>query len=205
MAGVELGIIRAPGFGILQGDGEGNLSLSVARRSGQLPLPVQNRDADRTCPLRLHHNLNLGGIKGQGSDFHTIELDVRLIRRPQLHRPVDARAGVPPGVGLVGVAGDDLQGVFLVCTEFSRQVYIEVGVAVGSEGQLLPIEPHLGVVVYPLELQHGRLPCQGFIRGKYVCVKVVTPFIPPGVHTTGRGGRPGLKQGGIVGQGNGRS
>ena len=127
------------------------------------------------------------------------------IRRPQDNRPVNARAGVPAGVGLVGVAGDDLQGIFLPRPQLPRQLHIEVGVAVGPESQLFPVEPHLGVVVHALKLQHSALIRQRSVRRKNLGVEIVPPLVPAGIDTPGGQLRPGLRQHGVVGEADGNA
>ena len=81
-------------------------------------------------------------------------------------------------LGWSAFAGDHLQHVFGIKVQLPGQVYLEVGVAVGVERQLLAVEPDFGVVVHALEFQHKGLALQGCIRGEAFFVKVIIALVP---------------------------
>ena len=120
--------------------------------------------------------------------------------RPKLHRAVDARAGIPSAVGLVGVAGNDPQLV-LPCVQIRRTINIKVGVAVGAERCLLTVEPDLGIMVDALKLQNVGVRQLIFRHGQGAPVFVVISLVPAGVGAARAQGGAGLGQHGIMGQG----
>ena len=120
--------------------------------------------------------------------------------RPKLHRAVDARAGIPSAVGLVGVAGNDPQLV-LPCVQIRRTINIKVGVAVGAERCLLTVEPDLGIMVDALKLQNVGVRQLVFRHGQGAPVFVVISLVPAGVGAARAQGGAGLGQHGIMGQG----
>ena len=120
--------------------------------------------------------------------------------RPKLHRAVDARAGIPPAVGLVGVAGNDPQLV-LACVQIRRTINIKVGVAVGAERCLLTVEPDLGIMVDALKLQNVGVRQLVSRHGQGAPVFVVISLVPAGVGAARAQGGAGFSQHGIMGQG----
>ena len=120
--------------------------------------------------------------------------------RPKLHRAVDARAGIPPAVGLVGVAGNDTQLV-LPCVQIRRTINIKVGVAVGAERCLLTVEPDLGIMVDALKLQNVGVCQRVFRHGQGAPVFVVISLVPAGIGAARAQGGAGFSQHGIMGQG----
>ena len=120
--------------------------------------------------------------------------------RPKLHRAVDARAGIPSAVGLVGVAGNDPQLV-LACVQIRRTINIKVGVAVGAERCLLTVEPDLGIMVDALKLQNVGVCQLVFRHGQGAPVFVVISLVPAGVGAARAQGGAGFSQHGIMGQG----
>ena len=120
--------------------------------------------------------------------------------RPKLHRAVDARAGIPPAVGLVGVAGNDTQLV-LACVQIRRTINIKVGVAVGAERCLLTVEPDLGIMVDALKLQNVGVRQLVSRHGQGAPVFVVISLVPAGIGAARAQGGAGFSQHGIMGQG----
>lgn len=127
---------------------------------------VNDVDGDRArcggLDTRFDHGVGFDGIgrtvRGQQGRRHrphhdAVGEDMPGITRPQRDRPVDAGAGIPTGVGLVGVAGDDADLVRFAGGQRVGHVDAEIRVAVGAEGELHPVHPHLGVVVDAFELK----------------------------------------------------
>ena len=104
-AGVQVGRFRCPKAGIIKGQGKYSLAAALLLDGGQ----VVHHQTYRAGGGGLYAHLHDGGVKRQGADLHAVQRDMRAPRRPKLHRAVDARAGIPPAVGLVGVAGNDPQ------------------------------------------------------------------------------------------------
>ena len=121
---------------------------------------------------------------------------------PEPDRAEDARAGIPAGIGLVGVAGDDQQLV-LPFLQGAVQLRVEIGVAVGPGGDLLSVEPDLGVVIHALEFQDQLLPGQVLRQGKELAIFVVAALEPADVALAQAGADPGLGAHGVVRQGDG--
>ena len=149
---IEIGIIHTPQLGI--GNLDVHAPLSVG--TGNLLLSVQNlhlgSPGNRGTYLHLYH----GRGDGNRANLHAVHLDVFLGRSPQLHRAVDACAGIPAGIGLIRVPGDDLNGVFTGAQE-GIQLHIEIGIAIRAEGSFLSIDEHLRLPINTLEFQDMML------------------------------------------------
>ena len=125
-----------------------------------------------------------------------------LFCRPQLDRTIQSRAGIPPTVGLVGVAGDHPQFV-IPCAQKWRTVYIKIGIPIGAERRLLAVQPDLRVVIDTLKFQNvgvRQLVC-GHRQGALILI--VITLIPAGVDAARAQGSAGLCQHGVMGQGHG--
>ena len=116
-AGITLGVIGAPQLGAGERDVRHALGLAMAFRPGQLPAAVQNLNLGGAAAGQGDRHPDGRGDVAQGLELQTVEGDVVWRKNVEPHRAVDARAGVPAGVGLVGVAGDDLDVVFPARTD----------------------------------------------------------------------------------------
>ena len=76
----------------------------------------------------------------------------------QVHRPVDAGTGVPPGVLVRG--GVHLDDVLLSDAEVLADRHGEVGVAVRAVARERAVHPHGCAAVHALELEQHALPAQ---------------------------------------------
>ena len=77
-------------------------------------------------------------------------------------------------------------------------VHVEVGVAVGAEGGLLPVEIHLRVVVDALELEEDALPLPFTGNVKPLCVLVIAADVPADIAFAGAPGASRLIDHGVV-------
>ena len=195
-AGVQVWRFRCPKAGIIKGQGKYGLAVALLLHGRQ----VVHHQAHRAGGGDLYAHLHDGGVKRQGADFNAVQRDMRAPCRPKLHRAVDARAGIPPAVGLVGVAGNDPQLV-LACVQIRRTINIKVGVAVGAERCLLAVEPDLGIMVDALKLQNVGVCQLVFRHGQGAPVFVVISLVPAGVGAARAQGGAGLGQHSIMGQG----
>ena len=194
--GVQVGRFRCPKAGVIKGQGKYGLAVALLLHGRQ----VVHRQAYRTGGGGLYAHLHNGGVKRQSADFNAVQRDMRAPCRPKLHRAVDARAGIPPAVGLVGVAGNDPQLV-LSCVQIRRTINIKVGVAVGAERCLLTVEPDLGIMVDALKLQNVGICQLVFRHGQGAPVFVVISLVPAGIGATRAQGSAGFSQHSIMGQG----
>ena len=194
--GVQVGRFRCPKAGVIKGQGKYSLAAALLLHGGQ----VVHRQAYRAGGGGLYAHLHDGGVKRQGADFNAVQRDMRALGRPKLHRAVDARAGIPPAVGLVGVSGNDPQLV-LACVQIWRTINIKVGVAVGAERSLLTVEPDLGIMVDALKLQNVGVCQLVFRHGQGAPVFVVISLVPAGIGAARAQGGAGFSQHGIMGQG----
>ena len=195
-AGVQVGRFRCPKAGVIKGQDKYGLAVALLLHGRQ----VVRRQAYRAGGGGLYAHLHDGGVKRQGADFNAVQCDMRAPCRPKLHRAVDARAGIPPAVGLVGVAGNDPQLV-LPCVQIRRAINIKVGVAVGAERCLLTVEPDLGIMVDALKLQNVGVCQLVFRHGQGAPVFVVISLVPAGVGAARAQGGAGFSQHSIMGQG----
>ena len=195
-AGVQVWRFRCPEAGVIKGQGKYGLAVALLLHGGQ----VVHRQAYRAGGGGLYAHLHDGGVKRPGADFNAVQRDIRALCRPKLHRAVDARAGIPPAVGLVGVAGNDTQLV-LTCVQIRRTINIKVGVAVGAERSLLTVEPDLGIMVDTLKLQNVGVCQLVFRHGQGALVFVVISLVPAGIGAARAYSGAGFGQHGIMGQG----
>ena len=195
-AGVQVGRFRCPKAGVIKGQGKYGLAVALLLHGGQ----VVHCQAYRAGGGGLYAHLHDGGVKRQGANFNAVQCDMCAPCRPKLHRAVDARAGIPSAVGLVGVAGNDTQLV-LTRMQVGGAVHIEIGVAVGAKRCLLTVEPDLGIMVDALKLQNVGVCQLVFRHGQGAPVFVVISFVPAGVGAARAQGGAGFSQHGIMGQG----
>ena len=71
--------------------------------------------------------------------------------------PVNARAAVPPGIGLLTVVHAHKQDVLRSEPEVRGEVVMKGGVAVGMQAQGFAVDPDLGPFVHPFELDKDSL------------------------------------------------
>ncbi len=103
------------------------------------------------CGLHGHENDGLGPY-GEGLYADAADRDIVLRAFPEPDRAVDARAGVPAAVRLVGVVGDDGDFIFPVNEKFIER-NVKLGVAVGTRLRLFAVDRDLGIFVDGLELK----------------------------------------------------
>ena len=199
LQGVQLRVLRAPERCLRQFQAHRLSGLSG--RTGQHGSAVQHLQLHGAGGAGRRRDFHFRRVDGHGAHPQAVQQQVCFRAHPQGDRAVDARAGIPAAVGLVGVAGDHLQHVFGVKVQLPGQVCLEVGVAVGVERQLLAVEPDFGVVVHALEFQHKGLALQGCIRGEAFFVKVIIALVPAGVGASGGRLGTGFGQCRIMGQG----
>ena len=152
--------------------------------------------------FRAHHGGFAGaevhpdppGLPVQGADGDALRDDVLFRQADQRHGPVDARAGVPAGGGLLRVAGDDPDGVLP-----GSHRHLEAEVAVGVRRHGLAVQRHLRPVVHPLEFQVRRV----LRGGEGLLVHIVPGRKEAGVGAAGAVLHPGLGEHGVVGEGDG--
>ena len=172
-------------------------------RGGGCNLLFARKHIHRHAPRAdgAHGDFHRRGVDGHRADANAVQGDMLLlVRRPQHHRAIDARAGIPPAVGLVGVAGNDTQLV-LACVQIRRTINIKVGVAVGAERCLLTVEPDLGIMVDALKLQNVGVCQLVFRHGQGAPVFVVISLVPAGIGAARAQGGAGFSQHSIMGQG----
>ena len=99
MGSVEVRRFGAPRFGARDGEDE------ILSRTGH----TLYGDSDGFGGLYANHSR----LDALGGDFHAFRVDPILWPRPQIDRPVDAAAGIPPGVGAIGVIGNHTQHIIL--------------------------------------------------------------------------------------------
>ena len=107
---------------------------------------------DRDRAFDLHH----GRVNRHGGDLHALGAQPALFADVQPNRPIDARAGVPAGVGQLGVVRDHRQRVLRAVNE-TLQLHEEAGVAVGVEAKLFAVQADGRVFIHALELQEDVL------------------------------------------------
>ena len=147
-SGIEVGRFHTPQLGIGNPDFESLLTAD----GGNLFLTVQNLNLDSPGDRGTHPYFHHGRVNGDGADSDAVQFNMCLGRSPQLHRAINTRPRIPPGIGLVGVPGNDLNGVFTGAQE-GIQLHIEIGIAIRAEGSFLSIDEHLRLPINTLEFQ----------------------------------------------------
>ena len=123
----------------------------LALDGGDALLTVEKLNGDLASAAGLYGYLDLRGVDGESSELHAVLLDVLPVRAPEPHGAVDAGAGVPAGVRLIGVAALDGYLVFAVNGAVERNV--EIRVAVGALRDLLAVQKYLGAAVHALKFE----------------------------------------------------
>ena len=201
-ADTQPGGFRAPKGGVGQVQFQGSGARAVQPVGGQHPAALQDLHFQLAGTAGVHLHPHPGGMDAQSPHPHPVAGDMGgLVPHPEGDGAVDARAGIPAAVGLVGVAGDDPDLVFLVEGKPVGELGVEVGVAVGALAELFPVQPHLGVVVDTLKLQNQPFVLQFAAGQKGFLVEIVKPFVPAGIGAAGSGFAFGLGQHGVVGDG----
>ena len=203
-AGVEVRVLHVPQLCVGDSQRQGDFARRI--RGGGCNLLFARKHIHRHAPRAdgAHGNLHRRGIDGHRADANAVQGDMLLlIRRPQHHRAIDARAGIPAAVGLIAVAGNHAQLVFLVKADAVGQIRIEIRVAVRALGNLLAVQVHLRQMVHALKFQHQRLVAQGLIRRKAADVLIVAPLVPAAVDAVCGQLRAGFRLHGVVRDGDG--
>ena len=197
-ASVQIRRFRCPKTGIVDGKRKDCFPIRFLLNRGKFLNHQPNR-AGRTGPdTDFHHSR----VQRHRADAHTVEQNVFLPCRPQLNGTVQSRAGIPPTVGLISVAGNHPQFV-IPCVQKWRTVYIKIGIAVGAERRLLAVQPDLSVVINTLKFQNVGVRQLVFGHSQGALILIVIALIPAGVDAARTQGRARLRQHSIMGQGHG--
>ena len=197
-ASVQIRCFRCPKTGIVDGKRKNCFPIRFLPNSGE-SLNHQLNRAGRTSPDTDFHHRRL---QRHCTDAHTVEQYVLIPCRPQLNGTIQSRAGIPPAVGLVGVAGNHSQFV-IPCAQKWRTVYIKIGIPIGAERRLLAVQPDLSVVINTLKFQNVGVRQLVFGHRQGSLILIVIPLIPAGVDAARAQGRARLRQHGVMGQGHG--
>ena len=108
-----------------------------------------------SCGGGLHPDSGRVDIQGA----HPKPLVLYMLPGPdyQLHRPIDAAAAVPAGVGQPAVVHLYLQGIVLPRQQPVRKLHVEGRIAVRVGAQDLPVKAYRAVSVHSPEVQQYRL------------------------------------------------
>ena len=121
-------------------------------------------------------------VDGYSADLYALGAQPVLLADMEPHRPIDAGAGVPTGVGQLGVVRHDSERV-LPADGQPGQLHKEIGIAVGMEAELLSVQADGRVLVYALKLRENgfALPlgggCEGFLIGIYAAGEIAVPAV----------------------------
>ena len=130
------------------------LQRDVRGLGGFVRDPGPDRDLGRG---RTH--LRSGDANSPGSHVHRGG-DV------QPNVPVDAGAGVPAGVLMLGLVHADGQHVVPAWCQVGREIVREAGVSVGVHSQIMAVDVHGRVHVDPLELHADAFAAPGYRDGE---------------------------------------
>lgn len=106
-AAVECRGIGAPKFGIGDLHPQNSFAVGFCLRRGHGLLTIQDGNRHRAAGRCLHGHFHLCGVNAQRADLHTIGQDVPCGGSPQGDRAVDSRAGIPAGVRLIRIVGNN--------------------------------------------------------------------------------------------------
>ena len=129
--------------------GDGDVHGALTADTGNSLLSIQNLHLDRAGDGGTHPYFHHGRVNGDGADSDTVQFNMCFGRSPQLHRAINTRPGIPPGIGLIGVPGDDLDGVF-TGVEVCVQIHIEIGVAIRTKSCPLPVDELKALITPPI-------------------------------------------------------
>ena len=181
-AGIELRRVRAPRGDIFSGQRK---RASLAGSGGDHGFAVEQLDLDFAFAGRFDRDFDRRGVERQRFDLHAVDFDVIGRRDPQAHRSVDAGAGVPARIRLIGVIGAHLDFVFTRACK-GLQIDVEIRVAVGTERGLFAVHIHLGFAVHALEFEQQRAGKLFFGQRKRLRVRIVAPLEPADVQPAHR-------------------
>ena len=142
--------------------------------------------ATNAVNVGLHRNraFDLYNCRGDahGGDLHALGAQPALFADVQPHRAVDAGAGIPAGVGELGVVRHHGQRVLSAVVQ-PRQLHEEAGIAVGVEAELLAVEADGRVLVHALELHENVLafPLSGSGEGLFIGIDAAGEIAVPAV------------------------
>ena len=173
-AGVKVGSLGAPELTVLyfevelgNGAGAGLLALFFIGADEALLigaalkirlLSLQDLDPHLARHGCIYGHADPAGLMIQCADPDAVYRNIGVSPFPEPYRPVDAGAGIPAAVGLVGIARLDQDLVLLTVFEKCGGVYIEVGIAVRSLPCFFAVDINFRVVIDALELEDLGLP-----------------------------------------------
>ena len=173
--------------------------IACAVGTGHSGMPVKNLQIDIARDGGLHLHADSGRMNGQGFDAYAVDRDMLFRAGPEPDRTENAGAGIPAGVGLICVAGNDPQLIFALA-QGAVQRHIEIGIAVGALGNLLTVEIDLGVMVNAFKLQSQCLSLLLVCERKSFPVFIVAAFKPADIALAKAGADPRLCAHGVVRQ-----
>ena len=195
---IEVGTLHAPQFGrgdirLLQGLGQrvglGGHGCGVKGDHG-LALGIHQLGAEFQRGVGLLRVLHRGA-DGQAGTFLGDVLG-RDIRAPLGHMhgiefgepyvTVDAAAGIPARIGLLGIVHADSHHVLTAPVEVGRQVVAEGNVAVGTRAQFMAVDVDGGVHIHAVKVDVEAFALVGLVHGEGLAV----PADAAGEGTTAR-------------------
>ena len=196
MAGVELGA----GGGPRTGGREGECGHATpGRASGQNRRAVKQLDCRLSAVARAHLNGNSRRVDAGGCHADAVWQHVACGQDPQPDGTVDARAGVPAAVGLIGVQRLNLQEVPLSHADRIGDVQREARVTVVMRAHDLAVDANGCIVVDALELEEDAAALVQVVDLERALVEVVSCSDPPQVLPGGSPRLAGVPKHGIVG------
>ena len=97
--------------------------------------------------------------------------------RPEAHRAVNPCAGIPAGIGLVGITGNYFNSIFSL-VHICITIHIEIGISVRPESGLLPVDDYFCFAVDSFEFKDIVLCRFLSAERKGLAVKIVSPLKP---------------------------
>ena len=191
-AGVEVGVLVIPELCIRNFHGH-----IVTLRGSHHSLSIQNGNADISTGMSSLHPDHGWGVR-QGADPDALRENVGFVTGEQPHRAVDARTGVPAGIGRFRIVNGHMDGMGSAVCQMGA-IHKAVAVAIVGKGGFLTVQKDFARGIDSLKQQHSAAALR---EREFLFVFIASASKVGRARAAGVFLLPLLQQHGIVGHGN---